>query len=155
MPPHLRPFADSDLPALVQIDRACFVRGIAYSKTAFRCFLSLPGTICLVVEAQESLLGFVLASADPLLAHLITLDVLPVHRRQGLGSLLLETLEANLLSAGVRTVELETATDNRPAIAFWQRHGYRSVGVLSRYYLGRIDAFFMRKPLLLPREISA
>jgi ribosomal protein S18 acetylase RimI-like enzyme len=60
---------------------------------------------------------------------------------------LLQAQEAYLAGHGVKKVELETATDNLPAIAFWQRHGYRTRGVLKRYYLGRVDAYRMEKPL--------
>jgi ribosomal protein S18 acetylase RimI-like enzyme len=48
---------------------------------------------------------------------------------------------------GVRTILLETATDNAAAIAFWQRHGYGIEAVLKRYYLRRLDAYEMRKRL--------
>jgi ribosomal protein S18 acetylase RimI-like enzyme len=45
----------------------------------------------------------------------------------------------------VRSILLETATENDAAVAFWQRHGYRIEATLKRYYLGRLDAFEMRK----------
>jgi len=48
---------------------------------------------------------------------------------------------------GVRHILLETATDNDAGIAFWQRHGYRIEATLKRYYLGRLDAYEMRKIL--------
>jgi ribosomal-protein-alanine N-acetyltransferase len=74
-------------------------------------------------------------------------------RRHGVGTTLLETLEANLATRGVRSVLLETATDNEAAVAFWQRRGYRIEATLKRYYLGRIDAYEMRK--LLPGTARA
>jgi ribosomal protein S18 acetylase RimI-like enzyme len=42
---------------------------------------------------------------------------------------------------------LETAANNEAGVAFWQRHGYRIEATLKRYYLGRIDAYEMRKIL--------
>ncbi len=151
--PLLRPWVPADLEALYRIDQACFAHGIAYSKATLRWYLSLPGAMCLVAEKDSSMAGFILGCAGAAEAHLITLDVLAAHRRRGLGSLLLDTLEARCAAAGVRTIELETATDNQAAIAFWQKHGYRTVGVLPRYYLGRTDAFFMRKSLTAGPEI--
>jgi len=56
-------------------------------------------------------------------------------------------LESNLAARGVRSILLETAIDNEAAVAFWQRHGYRIEAVLKRYYLGRLDAYEMRKIL--------
>ena len=152
MPPHLRPCVPTDVPALFRIDQACFARGIAYSKAVLRWYLSLPGAVCLVAEVKEAVAGFILASSEADKAHLITLDVLAPYRRQGLGTLLLDTVESGLAARGVQAIELETATNNQPAIAFWQKHGYRTVGVLPHYYLGHIDANFMRKLLPAPRE---
>ena len=153
MTPLLRPYIPADFDSLYRLDQACFARGIAYSRTTLRWYLSLPGSICLVAERDDSIVGFILASAQSSEAHLITLDVLAHYRRRGLGSLLLTTLEQRCAAAGVRATELETATNNEPAIAFWQKHGYRTVRVLPRYYLGRIDALFMRKSLTAGPEI--
>src|SRR6266853_810939 len=78
---------------------------------------------------------------------LLRLDVADSHRRQGVGSALLEESEKNLALRGVRTILLETASDNEAGVAFWQRHGYRIEATLKRYYLRRIDAYEMRKIL--------
>jgi len=56
-------------------------------------------------------------------------------------------LESNLAARGVRSILLETASDNEAAVAFWQRHGYRIEATLKRYYLRRVDAYEMRKIL--------
>ena len=55
--------------------------------------------------------------------------------------------ERNLALRGVRTILIETAIENEAAVAFWKRHGYRIEAVLKRYYLGRLDAYEMRKQL--------
>jgi ribosomal-protein-alanine N-acetyltransferase len=87
---------------------------------------------------------------NPPLAHILTLDISEQHRRHGVGTALLRELEANLAARGVRTILLETAIENEAAVAFWKRHGYRIEAVLKRYYLGRLDAYEMRKLLPAP-----
>lgn len=96
--------------------------------------------------------GFIVSSVNAPLAHIITLDVAETHRRSGMGSLLLTAMESKIGEQGVHTILLETAVDNEPAVAFWQRHGYRIEGVMKRYYLGRTDAYEMRKLLPLPQK---
>src|SRR6266702_901727 len=71
----------------------------------------------------------------------------PIRKRRGGGTALIGKLESNLAARGVRSILLETAIDNEAAVAFWQRHGYRIEAVLKRYYLGRLDAYEMRKIL--------
>ncbi len=147
MPVTLREYEPHDFAALHRLDQACFPAGVAYSKTMLRYFLKLPSADCAVAEDQGRIVGFILTEENPPLAHIITLDVAESHRRQGVGSILLAVSEKDLGLRGVRHVLLETAIDNEPAVAFWQRHGYRIEATLKRYYLGRLDAYEMRKIL--------
>jgi len=60
--------------------------------------------------------------------------VIAAARRFGMGSLLLRAAEDRLISAGCRSVELETAVDNAAALLFYKRHGYSVVTTYPRYY---------------------
>lgn len=145
----LRGYEDRDFSALFRLDQSCFAAGISYSKTTLRYFLDLPSADCIVAEDAKRIVGFVLSEEHPPLAHIITLDVAETHRRQGAGSAMLLELEKNFARRGIRTVLLETAIDNEPAVAFWKSHGYRVEAILKRYYLGRLDAYEMRKKLAI------
>ncbi len=148
----IRPYNTRDFPTLFRIDQACYPPGIAYSKTTLRWFLNLPGAKCLVAEAAAKIAGFILAEQHAPLAHIITIDVVESGRRSGIGSALLRVIEEDLALQGVRMVVLETAINNESAVAFWQKHGYRIQSVLERYYLGRLDAYEMKKALPAPKE---
>ena len=147
MPVTLRAHEPQDFTALLRLDQGCFPPGIAYSKMMLRYFLKLPSADGTVAEDSGKIVGFILTEENPPLAHVITLDVAESHRRQGVGSALLAESEKNLALRGVRTILLETATDNEAGVAFWKRHGYRIEATLKRYYLRRIDAYEMRKIL--------
>jgi [ribosomal protein S18]-alanine N-acetyltransferase len=154
----LRPYLSSDFDALYSLDRACYPPGIAYSRSMLRWFLKQPGAICIVAEdanvgADAEIKAFVLVEAEPPLGHIITLDVAAECRRSGLGTELTMAAENTLAMNGVREVELEAAIDNAAGIAFWTRHGYRTVGTIPRYYLDRVDALCMTKFLAAPKEI--
>src|ERR1700686_4352176 len=146
----LRSYEPHDFAALHRLDQACFPPGISYSKTTLRYFLTLASADCVIAVEGHKLGGFFLSEENPPLAHIITLDIAEKQRRSGIGTALLRQLESNLSARGVRSVLLETAMDNEAAVAFWQRHGYRIEATLKRYYLGRIDAYEMRK-LLQPQ----
>lgn len=143
----LRSYEPHDFTALHRLDKACFPAGISYSKATLRYFLTLSSADCVVAVDENHIAGFILSEENPPLAHIITLDVAEKQRRYGIGTGLLQKLESNLTARGVRTILLETATDNEAGVAFWQRHGYRIEGTLKRYYLRRIDAYEMRKIL--------
>jgi ribosomal-protein-alanine N-acetyltransferase len=148
----LRPYADSDFENLHALDRACYPPGIAYSKTMLRWYLRLPGGFCIVAEVEGEIQGFILAETEPPEGHIITLDVAEPLRRTGIGTALTEAAEKMMARRGVSLVGLETATDNEAGVAFWKRRGYRTVGVIPRYYLDRVDAWFMRKAIAGPKE---
>ena len=143
----LRAFEPEDFAAVHRLDQACFPPGIAYSKKMLRYFLKLPSADGIVAEDAGKIVGFILTEENPPLAHILTLDVEEAHRRKGVGSALVAESESSLAARGVRTILLETATDNEAAVAFWQRHGYRTEATLKHYYPGGIDAFEMRKIL--------
>ena len=143
----VRAYDPREFSALHKLDQACFPAGIAYSRMMLNYFLKQPAAECLIAGDGQRIAGFILTEENPPLAHIITLDVAASHRRQRVGTTLLGESERNLALRGVRTILLETAIDNAAGIAFWQHHGYRIEATLKRYYLGRLDAYEMRKIL--------
>ncbi|HEV8384050.1 MAG TPA: N-acetyltransferase [Candidatus Acidoferrales bacterium] len=143
----LRPHKPEDFESLYQLDQECYPPEIAYSRRMMRWYLRLPEADCLVAENDGEIIGFIVTARENELGHVITLDVAEAQRRRGVGTALLAEAEARLFEAGVRQVWLETATNNLPAVAFWQRHGYRTEALLKNYYADKIDAHEMRKRL--------
>ena len=148
----LRPYNSEDVEAMFQLDQECYPPGIAYSRREMKWYLRLPGADCLVAEQDGALVGFIVTERESDLGHIITLDVAESQRRRGVGTALLAAAEARMFEAGVRQVWLETATENAPAVAFWQKHGYRTEAVLKKYYSDRLDAYEMRKGLSAKSE---
>ena len=154
----IREYGAADFDALYAIDQACYPADIAYSRGELRWYLGLPGAECLVAEirgkrqgstkaSRKKIVGFVVTAQHVPHARIITIDVLELHRRAGVGASLLRRAEARLRKRGAREVWLETATNNEAAIAFWNKHGYRTRGRIRNYYPGGLDAFSMSKPL--------
>src|SRR2546426_4480000 len=137
----IRPYNTRDFAKLFRIDQACYPPGIAYSKNTLRWFLNLPGAKCLVAEVSGKIAGFILAEEHPPLAHIITIDVVEPERRSAIGSASLLAIEDDLALHRVRTIVLETPTNNEPAAAFWRKHGYRIQSVFERYFLRPMVAY--------------
>jgi [ribosomal protein S18]-alanine N-acetyltransferase len=145
-------YAPADFDALHKLDLACYPPGISYSRRTLKWFLALPGADCLVARSDANppeILAFILSEYEGPAGHIITIDVAESARRGGVGSALLRKSEQRMAARGVLRIELETATTNEAGVAFWKRHGYRTHGVIPRYYLGRLDAYAMYKQLAL------
>jgi [ribosomal protein S18]-alanine N-acetyltransferase len=81
-------------------------------------------------------------------AEILTVGVVPFRRREGIGGLLLDALEAHAAGQHVTTVFLEVRVDNAAAIALYEARGYERVGTRRGYYEhGRVDAALMRRAL--------
>jgi len=63
--------------------------------------------------------------------------------------------EKEMVSRGGKRMVLETATTNSAAIALWEKHGYRELGIMISYYGSGLDAFRMGKELVAVRDRSA
>jgi [ribosomal protein S18]-alanine N-acetyltransferase len=143
----LRDYAPRDFETLYEVDQQCFGPVLGYSRPDLRSYLRLPGGHCLIAESAGKIAGFLVTAHEDAVGSIVTIDVLAAHRRQGVATLLLEESERRLTAAGVRTIELETATDNASAIAFWHKHGYRKRDIQKGYYPDGRDAYSMTKAI--------
>jgi ribosomal protein S18 acetylase RimI-like enzyme len=105
--------------------------------------LAVPDTSFLVAEEEATIVGHAFANAGhPPVLFLTRLYVRPDRQRRGIGTrLLAEAIERHRSCDRVR---LEAKAGNRPAIAFYQRQGFRSVG---EKIVGGMPHFEMEKPL--------
>ncbi|MFZ0911413.1 MAG: N-acetyltransferase [Candidatus Acidiferrales bacterium] len=143
----LRTLTPDDFETIYEIDQVCYPPEIAYSRRELRWYLRLPGADGIVAERGARIAGFLLSAHWESVGHIITIDVLERFRRAGTGSALVRESEARLARQGVTSIEIETAVNNPAAIAFWNKHGYLSRGILKNYYPGGLSAYAMIKPL--------
>jgi [ribosomal protein S18]-alanine N-acetyltransferase len=148
----LRNFETRDLPALHQLDQACFARRIAYSKAELQYFLTHPRCSCWIAERPDTrLLGFVIIERASLrecpAGHIVTLDVDPAARRHGVGTLLMKTAEEQMKHEGAAWMTLEVAENNTAARHFYRKLGFVTRGKIAKYYGGTIDAEVMEKAI--------
>jgi [ribosomal protein S18]-alanine N-acetyltransferase len=159
VPITLRDVRDGEFQLLWQLDQECFPRGIAYSQRELRQYMDAPATFTIVAEANATkapaIAGFLVGQRHKRgLGHVVTIDVNPRFRREGVGTLLMQAAEQRLHSEGCHAIFLETAVDNSSAISFYKRLGYSILRTLPRYYMGDLDAFLMGKSLVVDRKIS-
>ena len=151
----LRSCQKPDLAALYQLDQICFPQDIAYSRAELHYFLIHPRCSCWIAERSiaeqpgNTLAGFVIierASRNGRPAgHVVTLDVDPGERRNGLGSLLMQTAEKQVKHEGAEVLSLEVAENNAAAQQFYRRLGFVTRGTIAKYYGGKVDAEVMEK----------
>jgi ribosomal-protein-alanine N-acetyltransferase len=143
----LRPATPRDAPACTALDQRCFAPHIAYDAPIFED-LCRTAAVMIIAESDDRMVGFVAADAAPdaPTGLIITVDVDPAWRGQGIGTALLRAAHEQLRAAGVTTVYLHVAVEQRDAQRLYKRLGYSTVGRLRDYYGPTLDAFLMARP---------
>ena len=126
----MRRLAYSDLPAVISIERRSFPT--PWSLAMFVLELSKPSGICLAATDGAELCGYLVCSRYDQVWHLMNVAVAPERRRTGIARGLISRLFEE--GGGQLPFTLEVRVSNRPAIAMYERLGFRSAGVRPRYY---------------------
>ena len=168
----LRDYQHGDFEELYRIDTDCFPSGIAYSRGELQSYVQRKQSFCILAESaaaeaggdagqmnqvaaeaaaskrRERIAGFVVVEVHREgYGHVITLDVRQGFRRHQLGTLLMQAAEARTRKLGGFMMVLETAVNNAAALAFYERHRYKILKRLPRYYSHNLDALFLTKRL--------
>lgn len=130
-PLDIRRLTYADLPQVIAIERRAFPT--PWSLAMFVLERSKPGGICLAATRHGELVGYLVCSRYDTVWHLMNVSVEPEERRMGVATALLLQLLDQIDDPDAR-LTLEVRCSNAPAIALYERFGFRSAGVRRRYY---------------------
>src|SRR3979490_1464620 len=120
----------SDAREIAEMSRDLIEQGLTWSWTPSRVqhFISGPESSVVVARREQRIAAFAIMHFGDDVAHLNRLAVAPEHRRQGIGSQLMDWLTRTALEAGVFRINLELRTHNDAARIFYARLGFDAVG---------------------------
>ena len=158
---HLRDLRPDDLERMYALDVLCFAPAFRFTRAAMKRFACMPHALVrLAVEpgqasgagaTTERLLGFGIVHGQPstggLTGYVMTLDVHPAWRGQGLATRLMQRMEDASKTRGAVTMSLHVYAGNAPAIRFYERLGYRRYGREPDLYGAGLDALCYKKIL--------
>lgn len=144
-----------DLPALLELES--LFPGDRLSRSSLMRLLlreSADVWVAEVAEAADQVASGQVAGDAIVLyrkgfdaARLYSMVVRPEWRGRGVASALLGAAEQRALQRGLSVMRLEVREDNRGAIAFYAKAGYRETGRSPDYYEDSAGALRMSKPL--------
>ena len=107
--------------------------------------MAAANTNVALVRDHAGTVGFGIMAYGDQDAHLLLLAVRPGNQRQGVGSAILQWLEASAVAAGSKCIRVEARRDNDAARSFYNEHGYHECVITARRYSGAIDGIGLEK----------
>ena len=130
----LRWFKKEELDALVAADETIFRH--PWKRDAMKEVVVTNNNLCLVAEAGEEILGFLIFEIQRDRFYILKMGVIPGKRQKGVGTALLNYLRERL--SGARTI---IETDVRESLAlvgeaykFYQKHGFKGAGMDHEFF---------------------
>jgi ribosomal-protein-alanine N-acetyltransferase len=119
-----------------------------YNPSIFTQFYESCPEGFLVALNNEMIIGFLIGiRTTPNTARILMLAIEDSHRKQGIGSALLEQFIREMKQQNVTRVELEVRTSNKSALRFYQSRGFLLQDTLQQFYQNGENAYSMRKEL--------
>ncbi|MEM1506934.1 MAG: ribosomal protein S18-alanine N-acetyltransferase [Candidatus Bathyarchaeia archaeon] len=147
----IRKFRLEDLDQVMYINRTCLPEN--YSTHFFiDLYKSFPETF-IVAEKDDQVVGYIMCRIESGFSgfglakkgHIISIAVLPEHRRKGIGETLLkEALQSMMNYYGIKECYLEVRVSNTPAINLYKKVGFKIEKVIRGYYADGENAYLMR-----------
>jgi ribosomal-protein-alanine N-acetyltransferase len=135
----------ADLDAIIEIDQHSFPR--PWPRATFEAELARDvGRIAVIDDRRViAFCNYWLVAGE---AHILAIATHPDHRRGGLGAQLVAFVLDDARAAGCTIATLEVRRTNTPAIALYERAGFATVHVRTRYYVDNDeDALVMTRAL--------
>ncbi len=144
----LRKAIKSDLDEFFELDQLCFDKDIAFPKYVFAYYLKRSNVLSYVIEVENKIVAFIIASYKQSRAHIITIDVHPDYQRRGYGEKLMKLTEEELIKVNVKFIFLYVAENNYSAIKLYQKLGYKIHDRILNYYKKNLNAYVMIKNIV-------
>ena len=121
------------IDAILEIEKQCF--SVPWTRDQLTAQLSDYMHVLLAAEDENGMaVGYVGLMYVLDEGYISNVAVSPVHRREGIGDMLLKTLRERAEEKKLSFLTLEVRQSNEPAKSLYKKHGYVEVGLRRNYY---------------------
>ena len=125
-----------EIDAIVEIEKKCFPRRVAYSKRQLEYLILNANSDCLIEKEDGVIRAFLIVTyrQRSLTCNIETVDVDPSFKNRGIGLKLLKAAEVEMKRRGMRWSQLEVSEGNEAALKVYKNAGYTFKERLEGYY---------------------
>lgn len=132
------------VPQVAQLEKLCFAD--PWSEMSIESELKSIWSYWVVAVENEQVVGYVGSQSSIDETDIMNIAVHPDWRRHGIAESLIDYLIKDLKNRGSHALMLEVRVSNDPAIALYEKLGFRQVGLRKNYYRNpKEDALILRK----------
>ena len=132
-----------DIASVMQIDET--VLQTNWHEKLYLESLVLKDTRFLVLDLEGVVIGFLMYRHLGGDLEIIQIALDPKYQKQGLGSLLMDSMMVDAKESEIEFIYLEVHTDNESAYKFYRRYEFETIHRRKNYYGLDQDALVMRK----------
>lgn len=129
----IREMQKQDIPQIMQIERFSF--STPWSEAAFFSEIHKLYSLSSAAVSGDTIVGYICVNHILNECHILNLAVHPDFRRRGIATELLVKVMNELRKGGCRFFYLEVRFSNMDARKFYERFGFRIVGIRKKYYV--------------------
>ena len=144
----IRPFQATDMFAIIKIASETLTE--QYVPSLFNYFYETFPQGFIIAEQHHKIIGFIIGikiTNDA--ARIIMLSVKQDYQQQQIGTKLLNKLIKTLENEKIKQINLEVRTDNKKAIKFYLKHGFKIIDTIKQFYQNGENAFIMKRVIQL------
>ena len=135
---------ESHVAQVALLEKLCFAD--PWSEKSIASELDNPWALWLVALERDAVVGYIGSQTAVDETDVMNVAVHPDQRRKGIAEALIEMLTKQLQEQGSHALMLEVRASNAPAIALYEKIGFRQVGLRKNYYRKpKEDALILRK----------
>ena len=138
----------SDIDGIVSIENSSFDIE-AFSRSQFRYLIAHANGKFLVVRHNGRIVAYIsmLKRKRTRRLRIYSIAISPQMRAMGIGQLLIDKTIEYAVANNLNIISLEVRTDNIPALALYEKNGFRKIKLLPQYFSNDIDAYYMQRDI--------
>ena len=132
------------VPQVAELERICFAD--PWSEKSIASELNSIWSYWVVALWNGAVIGYIGSQTSIDETDIMNVAVHPDYRRKGVAESLIHCLITELKNRGSHALMLEVRSSNAPAIALYEKLGFRQIGLRRNYYRNpKEDALILRK----------
>jgi len=143
----IRKFETNDMFSIIKL--ASDTLSEKYNPSLFNYFYETYPDGFIIAEKNHKIIGFIVGLPIDNNAKILMLSVSSKERRQNIASNLLNNFITEITKEDIKNIELEVREDNKKAIKFYKKHGFKVTNKIQNFYQNKEDALTMKKKIKL------